>query len=149
VKAEPSLPPAVPDRITSHRDLRAWQSAMDLVVRAYSIASALPMDERFALGLQIRRAAVSVAANIAEGHGRLHLGDFLRFLSIANGSLMELETLVLASHRLGLVDVNAVNAVLAEASKTGRLLAGLARSLRRRREAGTLPRTPDPRPRSS
>ena len=75
--------------VKSYRDLLVWQKAMDLVEESYSVASQLPKTETFGLVSQIQRAAVSVPANIAEGHGRQHLGDYLHHLSIANGSLME------------------------------------------------------------
>ena len=78
--------------IRSYRDLLVWQKEMDLVVESYRIAALLPKSETYGFAIQIQRSAVSVPANIAEGHGRDHLGDYLRHLSIANGSLMELET---------------------------------------------------------
>lgn len=106
---------------------------MEAVARTYALAAALPPEHRSELGSQMRRAAVSVAANIAEGHGREHLGDYLRSLSIANGSLMELETLLLTAQRVGLPEPSRAAALLEIASETGRMLAGLTRSLRRRR----------------
>ena len=78
--------------VNSYRDLRVWQKAMDLVVTSYEVAKQFPQSELYGLVSQIQRAAVSIPANIAEGHGREHLGDYLHHLSIANGSLMELET---------------------------------------------------------
>lgn len=75
-------------QIKSYRDLLVWQKAMDLVVDCYRYVDALPKNETYGLISQVRRAAVSVPANIAEGHGRDHLGDYLRHLSMANGSLM-------------------------------------------------------------
>lgn len=78
--------------VESYRDLKVWNKAMDLVVEAYTLAKQLPKMETYGLVNQIQQSAVSVLANIAEGHGREHLGDYLRHLSIANGSLKELET---------------------------------------------------------
>jgi len=78
--------------IKSYRDLQVWQKAMALVVESYSVTRLLPKNESYGLIGQIQRAAVSIPANIAEGHGREHLGDYVRHLSFANGSLMELET---------------------------------------------------------
>ncbi len=78
--------------IKSYRDLLIWLKAMDLVVDCYRFVSVLPKNETYGLISQTQRAAISIPANIAEGHGREHLGDYLRHLSIANGSLMELET---------------------------------------------------------
>jgi four helix bundle protein len=78
--------------IKSYRDLVVWQRAMDLVVESYQLTRDYPVSERYGLGSQTNRAAVSVAANIAEGHGRSSTGDYLRHLAIARGSLMELQT---------------------------------------------------------
>lgn len=78
--------------IKSYRDLLVWQKAMDLVAESYGLSAKPPKTETYGLASQIQRAAVSIPANIAEGHGREHLGDYLHHLSVANGSLMELET---------------------------------------------------------
>lgn len=78
--------------VKSYRELKVWEKAMGLVVESYRLAGLLPKAESYGLASQIQRAAVSVPANIAEGHGRDHLGDYLRHLSVAKGSLMELET---------------------------------------------------------
>jgi hypothetical protein len=79
-------------RIKSYRDLRVWGLAMDLVVESYRTNRSFPKEEIYALTAQFRRAAVSIPSNIAEGHGRKHTREYLHHLSIANGSLMELET---------------------------------------------------------
>jgi four helix bundle protein len=92
--------------IRTFRDLEVWQRAMDLVKAAYALTGKLPQHERYGLASQIQRAAVSVPANIAEGHARDSTREYLRFLSIAIGSLAELSTLVeLASgiHSDGLI----------------------------------------------
>jgi len=88
--------------VKSYRDLQVWQKAMDLVAESYTLSAKLPKTETFGLASQIQRAAVSIPANIAEGHGREHLGDYLHHLSVANGSLMELETHFLVSQSLGI-----------------------------------------------
>jgi four helix bundle protein len=75
--------------VRSYRDLIVWQKAMDLVVESYRLSRLLPKSEVYGLGSQLQRAAVSVPANIAEGQGREHLGEYVHHLSIANGSLME------------------------------------------------------------
>ncbi len=120
------------DRMTvnSYRDLRVWQKAMDLVVTSYEVAKQFPQSELYGLVSQIQRAAVSIPANIAEGHGREHLGDYLHYLSMANGSLMELETHFLLAGRLGYLNVESMNQLLNQTAEVGRMLAGLIRSLK-------------------
>jgi four helix bundle protein len=103
---------------------------MALVVESYRLAKLLPKSETYGLIGQIQRAAVSVPANIAEGHGREHLGDYLRHLSVANGSLMELETHFLISVELEYVTRDQVAQVMGMASEVGRMLTGLTRKLR-------------------
>ena len=105
---------------------------MDLVASCYDLSNGLPASETNGLKSQIRRAAVSIPANIAEGHGRDHLGDYLRHLSVANGSLKELETHLLITVRLGYLNRNHVETILHSASEVGRMLSGLSRNLRRR-----------------
>jgi len=87
-------------KIQSHRDLIVWQKAMDLAVLIYSLVAGLPSHERFGLCSQATRAAVSVAANIAEGNARGTPKDYANFLAIARGSLMETETYLLLAVRL-------------------------------------------------
>ncbi len=103
---------------------------MDLVSESYRLTKLLPRAEIFGLTSQIRRAAVSIPANIAEGHGREHLGDYLHHLSVANGSLMELETHLLLANKLSYIELSQVEPVLRLAAEVGRMLAGLSRSLR-------------------
>ena len=78
--------------IQSHKDLIVWQKSMDLVEAIYKLTEALPSKEQFGLISQNRRAAVSIPSNIAEGYGRQSTGSYAQFLSIARGSLLELET---------------------------------------------------------
>jgi four helix bundle protein len=87
-------------QVKSFRDLRIWQRAMDLVPEIYSFAQRLPGHERFGLADQMRRAAVSIPANIAEGHSRRYTKEFIHHLSIARGSLAELHTLLLLAEKL-------------------------------------------------
>ncbi|HEX3150288.1 MAG TPA: four helix bundle protein [Gemmataceae bacterium] len=91
--------------LQSYRELNVWQRAMDLVESVYQIGNRLPKTERFGLTSQMQRAAVSVPANIAEGYGRAHRGDYLRFLSIARGSLCEVETYLILVQRLNYIPV--------------------------------------------
>src|SRR5213594_2992071 len=119
--------------IRGYRDLLVWQRAMDLVLEAYRVSAVFPAEERYSLIQQVRRAAVSIPSNIAEGHGREHLGDYLRQLSVANGSLMELETQILIAGRLGYLPADERDILLARTSDVGRMLAGLIAALKRRR----------------
>ena len=89
-----------PMQTGSYRELLVWQKAMDLVETTYRLAKQFPASERFGLTSQMQRAAVSVPANIAEGRGRKHLAEYVHHLSIANGSLKELETVILIAERL-------------------------------------------------
>src|SRR5687768_12748833 len=116
--------------IGSYRDLRVWQTAMDLVVESYRLAKLLPADERFSLARQLTRAAISVPANIAEGHGRLLRGEYMHHLSIARGSLKELETLFALSERLGYLSGAELAASAELCDFVSRMLTRLRRSLR-------------------
>jgi len=115
-----------------YRALRVWQLSMDLVAKVYQITASFPRHETYALTSQLRRAAVSIAANIAEGHGRRHVGDYLRHLSVANGSLRELETHILIAGRMGYLTDRDRDASLHDASDVARMLSGLVSSLKRR-----------------
>src|SRR5262245_4283141 len=117
-------------KIQSFRDLLVWRKAMDLVVDCYKFVSGLPKNETYGLISQTQRAAVSIPANIAEGHGRDHLGEYLRHLSIANGSLMELEIHLLLIGRLGFHSANDAEPLLAQCSEIGKMLSGFSKSLR-------------------
>ena len=89
--------------INSYKDLIVWQKSMDLTVEVYHLAKFLPKEETYALSDQMRRSAVSIPSNIAEGQGRNSTRDFVRFLSIARGSQTELETQLLICERLGYI----------------------------------------------
>jgi four helix bundle protein len=118
--------------ITSYRDLKVWQKGMDLVVASYRLTEKLPRAELYGLVSQIRRAAISIPSNIAEGHARAHTREYLRHLSLARGSLVELETQVLAAARLRYIDEAESKSVLSTTAEIGRMLAGLARRLKER-----------------
>ena len=119
-----------PGKIQSYRDLVVWQKAMDLVVTAYRIAARLPDHERYGLATQMRRAAVSIPANIAEGYGRCHRGDYIHHLSVANGSVKELETHFQIAIRLNYLPSNDVDLVLQQADEVGRMLAAVIAKLK-------------------
>ena len=116
--------------VGSYRDLRVWQVAMDLAVESYRLGELLPSRERFGLVAQIRRAATSIAANIAEGHGRLLRGEYRHHLSIARGSLKELETLLALSERLGYLSAEDLERSTELCDFLSRMLTRLRRSLR-------------------
>ena len=112
-----------------YQELIVWQKAMDLADGVLDLADLLQRPQTFGLVDQMRRAAVSIPSNIAEGHGRRSRGDFIRFLSIANGSLRELETHLLLTQRPKLAPSGGLEALLAVADEVGRLLTGLHRRL--------------------
>lgn len=112
-----------------YQELVAWQKAMDLVEAVYRVTTALPSEERYGLTSQIRRAAVSIPSNIAEGHGRASPRDFGRFLEIALGSLAEVETQLQLSARLRLLPADSVQPILVQAAEVGRILNGLLKSM--------------------
>lgn len=118
--------------IRDYRDLTVWKLAMELVVECYSAARRFPRAEAYGLSSQLQRAAVSVPSNIAEGNGRASLGDYLRHLSIANGSLMELETHIRVAQRLGYLSEAQECQVLSLSRQVGRTLGALIKRLRSR-----------------
>jgi four helix bundle protein len=115
--------------VRNYRELIAWQKAMDLVEAVYKVTVSFPKEELYGLTSQVRRAAVSIPANIAEGQGRKSSREFLHFLSIAHGSLRETETHVLIAQRLHYCTDNTANSLLAQAAEVGRLVNGLTNSL--------------------
>lgn len=102
---------------------------MELAVACYEITKPFPNTETFGMTVQIRRSAASIAANIAEGHGRESTGLFIQFLRVAQGSLKELETHLILCGRVGLVDDNQLSGLLAQADEIGKMLRALVRSL--------------------
>ncbi|SPE22134.1 S23 ribosomal protein [Acidobacteriia bacterium SbA2] len=109
-------------RIQSYRDLQVWQLGMDLAEGCYLLTKRLPKDELFGMTSQIRRAASSVPANIAEGYGRDSKGEYIQFLRVAQGSLKELETHLTLSRRVGLMSESETKNVLEECDHLGRML---------------------------
>ena len=115
--------------IKSYRDLLVWQQAMDLAVLCYSLTRSFPREEMFGFTSQIRRASASIAANIAEGHGRENSGSFVQFLRIAQGSLKETETHLLLSERVGLLKADQLAPAMKACDEIGRMLRSLIRTL--------------------
>ena len=115
--------------VRDHRDLRVWQVAIELGIACYAISRNFPPDERFGLTAQLRRAAVSVAANIAEGNGRLTKGEYLNQLSAARGSLREVDTHLEFALRLGYVPLDVITDVRELVDRAAALLTRLIMSL--------------------
>lgn len=121
--------------IRNVNELLVWQRAMDLVVEVYRITKCFPGSEQFGLTSQICRAAVSVPSNIAEGNGRTSTKDYLRHLSIARGSLMEVQTQIEIAFRLDFIDAGTNRTISEQSIVVAKLLNGLIRSLNQRSES--------------
>jgi four helix bundle protein len=115
--------------IRNYADLIAWQKAMALAESVYKTTSNMPREELYGLTSQMRRAAVSIPSNIAEGEGRRPHGEFLHMLSISYGSLRELETQTVLANRLSFIQDNDARTVMEECGEVGRLLNGLMKSV--------------------
>ena len=118
--------------VKSYRDLLVWQKAMEMTSLVYTVTSVLPVDERFGLISQARRASVSVPANLAEGHRRSSTKDYLRFVSIAAGSLAELETLIELAVRLYSIQSSSLEELVGRTDEVGRMIRGLQHGLEER-----------------
>ena len=105
---------------------------MTLAEQAYRLTARFPKDEAYGMTSQIRRAAVSIAANIAEGHGRENSGSFIQFLRMSQGSLKELETHLLLAERVKLVKMDELEPLLKRCDELGRMMRSLIRSIQRR-----------------
>jgi four helix bundle protein len=125
---------AMSDRpqIRNYRDLTVWQKGMDITVKVYELTKDFPDSERFGLTSQIRRAAASVPANIAEGHARSSTKDYLRHVSIAIGSLAETATFVELAGRLNYGQLDELREIYQLTVEERRMLRSLQNSLRRR-----------------
>lgn len=118
--------------IKSFRDLRVWQMGMDLVDRVYRLTNTFPKHEIYGLAGQLQRAAVSVPSNIAEGHTRSHLKEYLRHLSVAQASLAELETQLEIARRLNYISPADLSQILEQSASLGRQLYALRKALTKR-----------------
>ena len=116
--------------IRSYRDLKVWQEAMTLAEDSYRFSAEFPREELYGLVSQIRRAAVSIPANVAEGYGRNSAGSYVSFLHNAQGSLKELETHLILSQRLKFGNFETAAQLLARCESIGRMLVGLVRGVR-------------------
>ena len=111
-----------------------FRSAMSLAEMSYRLTQTFPREEAYGMTSQIRRAAASVPANIAEGYGREHRLEYIHFLQIAQGSLKEVETHLILSARVGLTSQAAIEPLLSQSETTGKILHGLIRALQKNRE---------------
>jgi four helix bundle protein len=112
-----------------YRDLKVWQKAVSLVTELYRVTQDFPPQETYGLTSQIRRAAISIPSNIAEGHGRRTRKDYHHFVIQARGSLLELETQIIISQNLKYLKAESSAALLNQTSEIGRMLNGLLKSL--------------------
>lgn len=123
----------------SYRDLEVWQESIELSVAIYDLTRAFPKDELYGLSSQLRRAAVSIPSNIAEGYGRASKQDFRRFTAIARGSALELQTQLTIAARLGLAGEKDMSLVLARAERVGKMLWALMTKLNVDQRIGATP----------
>ncbi|MBQ9465484.1 MAG: four helix bundle protein [Muribaculaceae bacterium] len=116
-------------RSSEFRRLQVWQKSMDLTVRIYALAKTLPIEERFALADQMRRAVISIPSNIAEGYGRQSDKEYMNFLSVARGSLFELSTQVEICERLKYIDADLSYSVIHLIDEISKMLTSLYKRL--------------------
>ncbi len=117
----------------SYRDLRFWKSSVDFAEKIYRHTARFPADERFGLIAQMRRVAVSIPSNVAEGQGRITTGEWIQFVGQARGSLYELQTQILIAEQLGYIDADLRTSLFTETESIARDLSGFIRFLRRKR----------------
>ena len=120
--------------LKSYRDLLVWQKAIELALLVYRMTEGFPKREIYGLASQLRRAGVSVPSNIAEGYGRGGRREYLQFLSVAQGSLKELETQAILAQRLAYVTSSQAERVLSDSEVVGKMLGSLIRSLKAKDE---------------
>ncbi|WP_274534811.1 four helix bundle protein [Mesorhizobium sp. ORS 3428] len=118
--------------MNSYRDLIVWKAALDLAVDCYSATKGFPNSEAYGMTSQTRRSAASIAANVAESHGRENTGSFIQFLRMAQGSLKELETHVILSEKVGLLVEKELVRLLNQAEEVGKMLRSVIRSLQQK-----------------
>jgi four helix bundle protein len=116
-------------KIQSFRDLQIWQKSMELTVAVYRMTQSFPSEEMFGLTSQLRRCAISIPSNIAEGQGRSSEREFLHFLGIARGSICELQTQLEIARRLGLADTQLLNDAESLSHETGKMIFAFMRAI--------------------
>ena len=120
--------------VRSYRDLEVWKKAMALVTECYRLSADFPKTEMYGLTSQLRRSAVSIPSNIAEGHARQYTQEFLHFLAVAQGSLAELETQLMLSERLHFTRSDQLQALLEQTDHINRMLTKLKAALERKKQ---------------
>ncbi|HEV8353221.1 MAG TPA: four helix bundle protein [bacterium] len=118
--------------IIDHRDLAVWKKAHRLTLRVYAVTKHFPAEERYGLIVQLRRAALSIATNLAEGAARTSRREFMQFTAIARGSASEVAHLLLVSHDLGFLPHEDFHALEDECNHIARMLTSMLRSLQRK-----------------
>ena len=116
-------------KTSDFRQLRVWQQAMDIVVETYALIRTLPIEERFSLCDQMRRSAVSIPSNIAEGQSRNSSKEFIHFLSISRGSIAELQTQLILCGRLGYVEESVIAELLYRLKDNDKMIGGLMKAI--------------------
>lgn len=119
-------------KISSYKDLIVWKKSIELVTEIYAVSKQFPIEEKFGLVNQLNRAVVSIPANIAEGWGRESSKNYLQFLRISRGSLMEVETLMIISKNLNYIEEEKFKLVSGRIEETGKILQGLIKSIQQR-----------------
>lgn len=115
--------------ISDFKDLKIWQKGMDIAEKCYLFTKLFPKDELYGMVQQIRRSAVSIPANIAEGYGRRTTPEYIRFLNIAQGSLNELETHIILSQRVGLSQETDIEPIIFLLREESRMITALIKKL--------------------
>jgi four helix bundle protein len=122
------------EKINDYRDLNVWKFSMDLAADIYQVTKAFPREEMFGITAQMRRAAASIPANIAEGFGRAQRKSFIQFLRIAQGSLKELETHTLLAGRVGILETEKLGLITGRCERLGKMILSFIRSLEKRQQ---------------
>ncbi|MBR8837374.1 MAG: four helix bundle protein [Stigonema ocellatum SAG 48.90 = DSM 106950] len=115
--------------INDFKDLKIWQKGMDIAEKCYFLTKHFPKDELYGMVQQIRKSAVSIPANIAEGYGRRSTAEYIRFLNISQGSVNELETHVILSHRVGLSKQEEIEPIISLLREESRMIIALIKKL--------------------
>ena len=115
--------------MASYKELRVWQKAMNLVIETYKLCKYLPKEETYVLSDQMRRAAVSIPSNIAEGQARKNKKEFIHFLYIAQGSIAELQTQLEICIRLGYIQKDQITEAITSSEETGKMITNLMKNL--------------------